>query len=63
MNETVKTRPSREYGVLQHSAILQTGREEEKGGEERRVTRLEYFIISLKYLLNINSDSNSIVLF
>ena len=28
MKETVKTRPSREYGVLQHSAILKTWREE-----------------------------------
>lgn len=34
MKETVKTRPSREYGVLQHSAILKTGREE--GAWERR---------------------------
>jgi len=35
MKETVKTRPSREYGVLQHSAILRTGREE-RACERRR---------------------------
>lgn len=37
MKETVKTRPSREYGVLQHSAILRTGREGEEGERGWRV--------------------------
>lgn len=30
MKETVKTRPSREYGVLQHSAILWTRTERQR---------------------------------
>lgn len=55
MKETVKTKPSKEYGVLQHSAILETdyGKKTDMKKKALYITFTMYDRIGIEYRSNL----------
>lgn len=66
MKETVKTRPSREYGVLQHSAILWTrthrGTQVDLPGYHFKKDQKKNVAIYLKSPLTVTDEAAAAVL-